>query len=134
RRARWRGCLSFPTGATGERAGRLVGRPCKNVLSSRKNRTGGPGAAVNLRTGGVVSGLHPSDRSGCSMSSQSSATTDQIVYCRGERFRVYLDRDTIQARVAELGAQISRDYEGKAPILIGVLNGAFMFIADLMRA
>lgn len=68
------------------------------------------------------------------MSSQSSATTDQIVYCRGERFRVYLDRDTIQARVAELGAQISRDYEGKAPILIGVLNGAFMFIADLMRA
>ena len=34
----------------------------------------------------------------------------------------------------ELGAAIRRDYEGKVPILIGVLNGSFMFIADLMRA
>lgn len=68
------------------------------------------------------------------MSSRPLAAPEQIVYCRGERFRVYLDRDAIQERVAELGAQISRDYDGKVPILIGVLNGAYIFIADLMRA
>lgn len=56
------------------------------------------------------------------------------VYCRGERFRTYLDADAIAERVRELGAEISRDYADKRPILIGVLNGAFVFIADLMRA
>ena len=57
------------------------------------------------------------------------------VTCRGERFRLYLDEDTIQARVRELGRQIGADYaELGPPILIGVLNGAFMFTADLMRA
>ncbi len=54
--------------------------------------------------------------------------------CRDERFRLYLDEATIKARVAEIGEEISRTYEGKNPILIGVLNGAFMFLADLMRA
>ncbi len=56
-----------------------------------------------------------------------------VVECRGERFRLFLDATTLQQRVAELGRQISRDYEGRQPILIGVLNGAFMFLADLMR-
>ncbi len=66
---------------------------------------------------------------------QSNVSTNgRTIRCRGERFRVYLDRDTIQRRVDELGAQISREYEGQCPILIGVLNGAFMFTADLMRA
>ncbi|RMH50016.1 MAG: hypoxanthine phosphoribosyltransferase, partial [Bacteroidetes bacterium] len=49
-------------------------------------------------------------------------------------FRLFLDEATIQARVRELGRQISADYAGRRPILIGVLNGAFMFLADLMRA
>ncbi len=60
--------------------------------------------------------------------------TNETLWCQGERFRLYLDADQIHDRVAEVGAQISRDYGGKTPILIGVLNGAFMFIADLMRA
>jgi hypoxanthine phosphoribosyltransferase len=64
------------------------------------------------------------------------ATTDPAhVWCRGERFRLYLDAVTIRRRVRELGAQIAADYEGKEPpIFIGVLNGAFVFTADLMRA
>ena len=41
--------------------------------------------------------------------------------------------EEIAARVAELGAQISRDYEGKSVVLVGVLNGAVVFLADLMR-
>jgi hypoxanthine phosphoribosyltransferase len=59
---------------------------------------------------------------------------DNVVYCRGERFRLYIGRNTIQSRIATLGKEIDRDYEGKSPILIGVLNGAFMFTADLMRS
>ncbi|MDP2663724.1 MAG: hypoxanthine phosphoribosyltransferase, partial [Dehalococcoidia bacterium] len=39
----------------------------------------------------------------------------------------------IQQRVGELGAQISRDYSGKEPILIGILRGVLCFMADLMR-
>jgi len=47
---------------------------------------------------------------------------------------VIVDEATIRAEVARLGAQISADYAGKQPHLIGVLKGAAVFIADLMRA
>lgn len=40
----------------------------------------------------------------------------------------------IQARVAELGAQIATDYAGEVPLLVGVLKGSLLFVADLMRA
>jgi hypoxanthine phosphoribosyltransferase len=59
---------------------------------------------------------------------------DATVSYRGDRFRRYLDADTIQARVAEMGQQIAMDYADTTPILVSVLNGAFMFTADLMRA
>ena len=39
----------------------------------------------------------------------------------------------IKARVRELGAAISRDYEGRSLVLVGILNGAFIFLADLVR-
>jgi hypoxanthine phosphoribosyltransferase len=42
-------------------------------------------------------------------------------------------REELQRRIAELGEQISRDYEGREPILVGVLKGAVLFLADLMR-
>lgn len=45
-----------------------------------------------------------------------------------------LSAESIAARIAELGDQISRDYAGKSPLLICVLNGAFMFVTDLARA
>ncbi|MEX2501915.1 MAG: hypoxanthine phosphoribosyltransferase [Trueperaceae bacterium] len=44
-----------------------------------------------------------------------------------------LHGDQIRAKVAELGAAITRDYEGRDVTLIGVLKGAFMFMADLAR-
>jgi len=59
---------------------------------------------------------------------------EQTVIIRGERFRKYLTAETIRSRTEEMGARISEEYAGKKPILIGVLNGAFMFLADLMRA
>lgn len=64
-----------------------------------------------------------------------SVAAPETVTCRGERFRLYLDEETIERRVREIGEQIAADYAGLGPpILIGVLNGAFMFVADLMRA
>ena len=38
-----------------------------------------------------------------------------------------------QQRIQELGEQITKDYQGKLPILIGVLNGSFLFLADLVK-
>lgn len=61
------------------------------------------------------------------------SNADRTIACRGEQFRIYLDKETIARRVADLGRQITESYEGKKPILIGVLNGAFMFFADLLR-
>jgi len=46
---------------------------------------------------------------------------------------VLIDRDALAARVAELGAEVSADYEGRDLLLIGVLKGAVFFMADLMR-
>ncbi len=45
-----------------------------------------------------------------------------------------LTADQIQERVAELGAQITRDYAGRAPMLVGILKGSLVFTADLVRA
>ena len=42
--------------------------------------------------------------------------------------------DAIQKRIRELGAEISRDYAGFNPLLVGVLKGACTFLSDLMRA
>jgi len=47
---------------------------------------------------------------------------------------VVVGRDDLARRVAELGAEISADYAGRAPLLVGVLKGAFVFMADLARA
>lgn len=44
------------------------------------------------------------------------------------------DAGAVAARVRELGARISQDYAGKVPVLIGVLNAAAPFLADLSRA
>lgn len=47
---------------------------------------------------------------------------------------ILLTEEEIQERVRELGAEISRDYEGKDPMFVGVLKGCFVFMADLMRS
>lgn len=59
---------------------------------------------------------------------------EQTVIIRGERFRKYLTAETIRSRIEEMGVELTEEYGDKKPILIGVLNGAFMFLADLMRA
>jgi len=46
---------------------------------------------------------------------------------------VLMTEEEILAKVAEVGEQITRDFEGKNPVFVGVLKGCFIFMADLMR-
>jgi hypoxanthine phosphoribosyltransferase len=48
--------------------------------------------------------------------------------------RVLISEDELSARVAELGAALARDYADANPVLVGVLKGALVFMADLVRA
>jgi hypoxanthine phosphoribosyltransferase len=63
------------------------------------------------------------------MTETRSFETD-LEYGVGE---VLVDEETLRARVAELGAEVSADYRGRDLLLIGVLKGAVFFMADLMR-
>ncbi len=47
---------------------------------------------------------------------------------------VVVAEDKLQARIAELGREITADYAGRPPLLVGVLKGAFVFMSDLARA
>lgn len=46
---------------------------------------------------------------------------------------VIVSTEALQDRIAALGAEITRDYAGRGPLLVGVLKGAFLFMADLAR-
>ena len=48
--------------------------------------------------------------------------------------KVLLSQEEIQRRVAEMGAEIARDYQDKNPVMICILKGAVMFYTDLLRA
>ena len=50
-----------------------------------------------------------------------------------QKNKIIISRDEIQRRVRELGKQITADYTDRRLVVIGILNGAFMFVADLVR-
>ena len=55
------------------------------------------------------------------------------VHLNGHTFRIFLTREEIEQRVKQLGDELSHKFRDKKPIIIGVLNGAYIFLADLMR-
>jgi len=52
----------------------------------------------------------------------------------GDTFTLMLSERRIQARVRELAAQLNNEYRDTVPVFIGILNGSFIFFADLIRA
>jgi hypoxanthine phosphoribosyltransferase len=48
-------------------------------------------------------------------------------------FEFYLSEKKIQSRIKQIAQQINKEYRGKVPVFIGVLNGSFVFMADLLR-
>jgi hypoxanthine phosphoribosyltransferase len=49
-------------------------------------------------------------------------------------FDTYLSEGAIQEKIREIAQQLNRDYEGKRPLFIAILNGSFMFAADLFKS
>lgn len=55
------------------------------------------------------------------------------VQVHDKSFEIYLSEQTIQERIAALAAQINQDYAGRRPFFVTILNGSFMFAADLFK-
>ena len=56
-----------------------------------------------------------------------------MISIKDKVFVPYITANSIQQRVAEIGAEISKDFKEDCPILIGVLNGSFIFLSDLAK-
>ena len=50
------------------------------------------------------------------------------------RIDILLSEERVRARVREMGQEIARDFQGQVPVVLGLLNGSFIFMADLVRA
>ncbi|MBS9522472.1 hypoxanthine phosphoribosyltransferase [Litoribacter ruber] len=57
-----------------------------------------------------------------------------MVEVKDKQFVPYLSEAELSQRIATLGAKINNDFQGKEPVLLGILNGAFMFLSDLAKA
>ena len=57
-----------------------------------------------------------------------------LICVHGREFRPFIDEQSIKARVTELGREIDRDYNGRNPLFIAILNGSFVFASDLFAA
>lgn len=57
----------------------------------------------------------------------------KLIKADGYTFEVMLTEDQIHGAVSRLGAELTRDYRDRRPVFLGVLNGSFLFIADLVR-
>jgi hypoxanthine phosphoribosyltransferase len=57
-----------------------------------------------------------------------------MIQIKDKDFILYISEDMLAKRVQEMGAKISRDFKGQSPLLVGVLNGSFMFLADLAKS
>lgn len=59
--------------------------------------------------------------------------TETILQVLDKPFQPYIPFSEIIRRIGELGSEINRDYEGKNPLFVPVLNGSFIFASDLIR-
>jgi len=59
--------------------------------------------------------------------------SDDVIQVGNEKFVPMITEQQIKDRIKELGKEISKEYEGRLPIFIGILNGSFMFLSDLLR-
>ena len=57
-----------------------------------------------------------------------------VIRVHDKNFEPYLTANDVQETVKRLAAELNRDYEGKRPLFIAVLNGAFMFASDLFKS
>lgn len=56
-----------------------------------------------------------------------------VIQVNGKKFQPYLTAAQINEQIKRLGAELNRDYAGKRPLFIAILNGSFMFASDLFK-
>jgi hypoxanthine phosphoribosyltransferase len=56
-----------------------------------------------------------------------------MIQIKDQKFIPFITEENLLRRVSELGQQISDDYRGTSPVMVGVMNGAFMFLSDLSK-
>jgi len=66
------------------------------------------------------------------MSELKTENTSELII-NSDKFVPYISESTIQERIFDLATQINKDYAGRTPIFIGILNGAFIFMSDLIK-
>ncbi|MEW6026227.1 MAG: hypoxanthine phosphoribosyltransferase [Planctomycetota bacterium] len=78
---------------------------------------------------------HPLERSepDCGNSILNGPESSLLNASNGVKIPVLISASRIKSKVKELAGRISRDYRGKQPLMICILNGAFVFMADLLR-
>ncbi len=59
---------------------------------------------------------------------------DKIISVKDKKFRVSIDAELLQKNVKRVAGEINRDYNGRQVMFVGILNGAFMFAADLLKS
>ncbi len=58
---------------------------------------------------------------------------DSIVINNNETFKLFITEEEIRKRISELADELNRDFHDRVPIFIGILNGSFIFMSDLIR-
>ena len=56
-----------------------------------------------------------------------------MIHILDKDFEISITKETIQERVKALADRLNKDYEGKSPVMVCILNGAFVFASDLVR-
>ena len=57
----------------------------------------------------------------------------EIIQVHDKKFSPYISADKIEEQIKRIGSEINRDYVGRKPLFIAILNGSFMFAADLFK-
>lgn len=57
-----------------------------------------------------------------------------IITVKDKTFKPFISEEKLQESIRKVAAKINDDYQGKSPIFLGVLNGSFMFFADLLKS
>ena len=57
----------------------------------------------------------------------------KVITVRDKNFEVYLDAKAIDSQVEQIASALDTDYGNTTPFFLGVLNGSFMFISDLLK-
>ena len=57
----------------------------------------------------------------------------KLIKINGDHFVPMIGERRIRTRIKQIARQLSKDYKGSIPVFIGVLNGSFIFFADLIR-